>query len=88
MPVDLITYHLIQLQTRRAFLVAKLNKLQQHINEIDESIRIINELSNGQLHPQNPPPQPRDIVTESLHVFRQHFGRDPGPNERVEFRLG
>ncbi len=84
MPIDPITYHLIQLQTRRAILVAEQNKLQQHINEVDESIRIISELSNAQV----PPPQPTNIVTESLHVFRQRFGRDPNPNERIEFRLG
>ena len=77
MPIDPITYHLIQLQTRRAILVAEQNKLQQHINEIDESIRIISELSNAQ-----------DIVTESLYVFCQQFGRYPDPNERVVFRLG
>lgn len=88
MPIDPITYHLIQLQTRRAFLVAEQNKLQLHINEIDESIRIISELSSAQLIPQNPPPQPPNIVTESLHVFRQQLGRDPDPNERIEFRLG
>jgi hypothetical protein len=89
MPVNPIAYQLIQLQTRRAFLVANLNKLQQHINEIDESIRIISELFNGQLHPRKKTSQPPDIVTESFHVFHQRVRRDPDPNsERIEFRLG
>jgi hypothetical protein len=60
-----------------------------HIKEIDESIRIISELSNGQLHVHNATPQPPNMVAESLRVFRQQFGRDPDHrNEMVEFRLG
>jgi hypothetical protein len=90
MPIDpIITDHLNQLQARRAFLVAKQNNFQPHIKEIDESIRIISELSNGQLHLHNATPQPPNMVAESLRVFRQQFGRDPDHrNEMVEFRLG
>jgi hypothetical protein len=73
----------------KPFLVAEQNKLQHHIKEIDESIRIISELSNGQLHVHNATPQPPNMVAESLRVFRQQFGRDPDHrNEMVEFRLG
>jgi dihydroxyacetone kinase-like predicted kinase len=73
----------------KPFLVAEQNKLQHHIKEIDESIRIISELSNGQLHVHNATPQPPNMVAESLRVFHQQFGRDPDHrNEMVEFRLG
>jgi dihydroxyacetone kinase-like predicted kinase len=47
-------------------LVAKQNKLQHHIKEIGESIRIISELSNGQLQVHNATPQPPNMVAESL----------------------
>jgi hypothetical protein len=90
MPIDpIITDHLNQLQARRAFLVAEQNKLQHNIKKIDEFIRIVSELSNGQLHVQNATPQPPNMVAELLQVFRQQFGSDPDHrNERVEFRLG
>jgi hypothetical protein len=67
-------------------LVAEQEKLQLQIDEIDQSIQIITECSNIQR--TTPTPQPQDVVTKSLLVFRQRFGRDPVPNERVEFRLG
>lgn len=67
MPLEPITYHIIQLQRQHTFLVAAQDKLQCQIDEIDESIHIITELSNVQ--PTTPTPQPPDIIAESLRVF-------------------
>ncbi len=53
--IDAITYHILQLQTQRAFLVVEQAKLQHYIDEIDESLHIISELFNGQPSPPTPP---------------------------------
>ena len=87
MPIDPIAYHIIQLQARRAKLVAERDNLNSVIAELDESIRLITLLSNGDQQPP-PTPQPPNIVTESLRVFHQHLGQDPLRKERVKFRLG
>jgi hypothetical protein len=87
MPIDPLTYHIIQLQARQAKLVAEQDNLNSVIAALDESICLITLLSNGDQRPP-PTPQPPNIVTESLHVFCQYFRPDPLPNERVEFRLG
>ena len=89
MTIDPVTYHLIQLQARRAKLVSERDNLNNVIAELDESIRLITLLSSGdQQPPQNYPPEPRNIVTESFRLLRERLGHDPDPNTRIKFRLG
>lgn len=46
MPIDPITRHLIDLESRKSCLEAKIGSLQKELDEIKESIRIIKDLDS------------------------------------------